>query len=693
MKKFYFSLFLAASVCMNAQQLAPCATYNAMEKHFANDPAAKNRFDKVQKELKKQFNKNAASKVAAVQYTIPIVFHVLHMAGAENVSDASLIAALAQVNMDYARTSPDASTVAQPYQNLYINSDIKFVLPTKDPNGNCTNGITHTWDTRTNWLTGSANYTGITWDPTKYLNVIIVKSIDPGSGIIGYTYLPGTYPLGSDADAIVYAYNFISGLDIRSLSHEIGHWFNLPHTFGNSNNPGIVCGDDGIADTPATKGTYACPSSTTGNICDALQYDNVENIMNYSSCPKNFTTDQTNVMRAAAQSTLVGRDNLWSASNLTLTGVTSTPNCAPICDFHANFNSYTVCLGGSITMKDFSYNAPVTSYSWTASGATIASPSASQTAMTFTTAGTSVVTLTVTNGQGSSTKTRSVTVLNNTSTVIANYGESFEAAGLPPGWTITNPNGGSIAWDQTTLGSSNGTQSYFIEGGSDVAGHIDYLNMPSLDVLNHPNNKFTFKYAYARQDVNNNDVFKVQASINCGGTWMDLVQMSAANMAAGSGGTTTFPLVPDASQWKFYDLSDPNNPLWFLVQNSSGVQFRFVFIEDQGGIGFGNRFFLDEVVFADPNGMKENSLGTEFKLFPNPCNGKVNLEFSLNDLSQVNISVTNVLGQTISNEQYAKVLPGEHKYALNSNGTLGKGIYFVKLEVNGSMNIRKLIIE
>ena len=118
----------------------------------------------------------------------------------------------------------------------------------------------------------------------------------------------------------------MSGLAARNLSHEIGHWFNLTHTFGNTNNPGLVCGSsaggDGVSDTPDTKGNFStCPASSTNTAftCTspnptntANYYQNVQNFMDYSSCPRNFTTGQTNKMRTAAQSATSSRNNLWS---------------------------------------------------------------------------------------------------------------------------------------------------------------------------------------------------------------------------------------------------------------------------------------------------------------------------------------------------------------------------------------------
>ena len=189
-RKIYLLLALFAGINLFTQTLVkaqqaiqPCNTYDAMESYFKTHPEARQRYEAQQEafnlELEKAFNYQASQRsAAAFVYTVPVVFHILHTGGPENINDQLCINALAQVNKDYARTGNDVGTIAQPFQNRYINSDIVFQLARKDPNGNCTSGIVHRYDTRTDWSqSNTGNYNGITWNPTKYLNIIIVKNI------------------------------------------------------------------------------------------------------------------------------------------------------------------------------------------------------------------------------------------------------------------------------------------------------------------------------------------------------------------------------------------------------------------------------------------------------------------------------------------------------------------------------------
>ncbi|MBL7913111.1 MAG: T9SS type A sorting domain-containing protein [Bacteroidia bacterium] len=701
LSKIALGIALLSAVTGFSQEgkIQPCNTFAAMEEYFVSNPEARKSYEAQQEQLQKLVVAQSANKSsAAFQYTIPVVFHILHLGGSENVSDATCINAINQMNLDYAAAGPDVNTVAAPFQSLYINSDIKFMLAHKDPAGNCTSGIEHIYDARTNWSQSNVgtNYAGLTWDPTKYLNIFVVKQIIPtgtvtGGGIIvGYTYKPGTWGSGALQDAITYNYQFLTGMtNIRSLSHEAGHWLNLTHTFGNTNNPGVVCGDDGVSDTPWTKGNFsACPSSLTGNTCSGGPGSNVENIMDYSSCPKNFTQGQTAVMRAALASGVSGRNNLSTGANLIATDVDGAGICAPIANYIST-TGYTVCSGGSLTMKDLSYNGVITTYAWSAdNGAVIASPAASLTSITFPTQGVTTITLNVSNGQGNSSKVRTVTVLNGTPFITGNYYESFENPGVPINWSVINTQG--IGWDQTNIAAKDGSGSYFLDGTQSQFGQVDILVMPIMDVVNNPSNLLTFSYAYARQTSTHNDKLVLQGSLDCGGTWIDVVNLSAATMASGSGGVTSTPYAPSsASEWKDVDVT--TYPYWFNFANSPSALFRFVFTEDATN-GMGNRLFLDALNFQNPNGLNELTKSYNLNIFPNPSNGEITVKFNLNDASTVKVNVVDVLGKNVLPVSTHNFGSGEQAISINKGSTLAKGIYFVNLNVNGAKLSKKLVI-
>jgi len=691
----------------------PCGTYEAMEQHFASHPQDRMRYENAQKELLQSVTINASAKPAAFEYTVPVVFHVLHQGGPENVSDAVIMAALDQVNRDFSRAGSDTGAIFAPFRSRYVNSEIKFVLAKRDPQGNCTNGIVRYIDPKTNWSQSGGNqnfYWTYTWNSTRYLNVYIVGSITPagtvtGGGIIvGYTYMPGTHAAGSPRDAIVYRSSHLSANmpnpDARSLSHEIGHWLGLSHTFGPTNNPGINCGDDGIADTPPTKGNFSsCPasSSNTNHTCSSPNpsnvnnyFQNVENIMDYSSCPRNFTQGQTTVMRNILASAIANRQNLSSVGNLTLTGINVTTPCAPKAEFLSTNGSYTVCAGGSLTMKDFSYNGVISNYIWNAdNGSVINAPNAVQTSITFPNVGAVSVSLTVSNSQGASVKTRNVVVLDATPSLVGPFFESFENPGVPYNWSVIDVQNDGFSWLQTGQTAYHDNYCFYIDGLTHAPSASDILQMPLLDVKNNMTNKLSFAYAYRRKNSTHDDVLRVQGSRDCGGTWNDIVVLSASAMAQGSGGVDTEMFFPNSDQWKTYVLSD--HPMWLNYINSSSVLVRFNFIE--ASAGYGNNFFIDLIDFTAPVGINELTKSFGLSLYPNPSSSETTLRFNLQTTSAVKISLLDVLGKEVKIIANQTLAAGEQNFSVNSDEALSKGIYFVNLNVNGAIMSQKLVIK
>ncbi|MBP9069815.1 MAG: T9SS type A sorting domain-containing protein [Bacteroidia bacterium] len=646
------------------------------------------------------YGKSMAAKSASSVpiFTIPVVFHVLHLGGTENISDAQINSAMTILNNDYQIANTDTNLVVKPFKNIIGDIQIKFALATKDPSGNCTSGIVRHVDANTDW-TGTAAEFAYTWPRAKYLNVYVVRSITIGQNAAGYTFRPGTAP-SIDHDAIVCLHDYVGAIgtsnanNSRTLTHEAGHWFGLNHVWTNVNGPvAVTCGDDGISDTPVTKGYTTCPNGTVNaQSCVPGTAENYQNYMDYSYCSYMFSVGQGVAMHNVLNGTVAERNSLSTGTNLIATGVVNpATNCAPIADFLSiAVNGYTVCSGQSINLfKDMSYNATVSSRLWTATnGATITTPSASSTVIWFPNPGTSVVTLSVTGSSGGSAMSRTITVINSAATATNGITESFEGSGVPPNWGVTNPNG--VGWVQTSNAALHGAFSFMLDGAISSAGSEDFLNMPTMDFVANPGATLRFSYAYRQKTVTHADVFKVQLSNDCGGTWKDVYAPSASALAAGSGGVGTAAFVPTLAEWKTQDVS--SHPNYGSMVGSSSVLGRFFFKEATGG--FGNKMYIDSVnLVTAPIGVNELTRHLRLTLSPNPTNASATLNFVLSNQADVKVIVMDVAGKLVSPERAYSLAAGNHNITLNENGTLNKGIYIVSLEYNGTKLARKLIIE
>jgi hypothetical protein len=414
--------------------------------------------------------------------------------------------------------------------------------------------------------------------------------------------------------------------------------------------------------------------------------------MDYSYCSRMFTTGQAVRMQNAANSGINGRNNLSSSTNLFDTGITDPQTaCVPKLDVSAS--KLIVCSGIALNLSSYISNGAANTFSWAASnGAIIANSQAANTSITFNTPGVATVSCTASNVNGSSTDVIVITVLNGVSNITANNKESFENVTLPANWTVINTTTPDSKWEITSIGANMGVKSVFVAGEELAPNSTEILESPSYDFKNNPGAKFSFKYAYAKYDNSNKDAFKVMASKDCGGTWIDIWSPSNTFMANNSGGVTTIPLLPTI-EWVEYNVSE-DSPPFVLFENEPNVRFRFSFQGDVGGVGFGNsnRIFLDDISFTTPVGSNEITKSVGLNVYPNPTNSEFKLSFNLSDAAKVSYEVLSITGAKMIQATEKEFSTGSHELSINTNNQLTQGIYFLNVKLNGIKMIKKIII-
>ncbi|MFT5263690.1 MAG: hypothetical protein ACI8YQ_002434, partial [Polaribacter sp.] len=277
----------------NAQQ-RDCGTMEYLEQQIETDPKRAAKMEQIENATKAFLSD--PNRVIEGILTIPVVFHVVWNTAAENLSESQINSQLQILTDDFRRFNSDADgTWPQA-----ADSEIEFCLATSDPDGNAHSGITRT-NTSVTSFGGNDNVkfnsTGghDAWPAGDYMNFWVC---DLSGGLLGYAQFPGG---PANTDGIVCDYQYVGDEGTatppyelgRTATHEVGHWLNLRHIWGDGG-----CGvDDQVADTPLSDASNGgCP--TTHQSCGSV--DMVQNYMDYTydGCMNLLTLGQKNRMRA-----------------------------------------------------------------------------------------------------------------------------------------------------------------------------------------------------------------------------------------------------------------------------------------------------------------------------------------------------------------------------------------------------------
>jgi len=226
-------------------------------------------------------SENHALRAAALPFAgrtgctkIPVVVHVVYKTAEQNISDAQIKSQIDILTADYRKKNADIGAVPTAFASLATDVRVEFELAKVDPSGNPTSGITRTATTATSFSDDDAVKSAATggadpWPSDKYLNIWVCQL---GGGLLGYAQFPGG-PAATDGVVILQSAFGNTGTAAapfnlgRSATHEVGHWLNLRHIWGDD---GTGCsGSDFVADTPnqggPNFGTPAFPHVTCGN--------------------------------------------------------------------------------------------------------------------------------------------------------------------------------------------------------------------------------------------------------------------------------------------------------------------------------------------------------------------------------------------------------------------------------------------
>lgn len=467
------SLWCAAFMCLAslvfAQEVAyPCAASEMQRALFQKDSTLLKRQQALDEDIQQHLLRQAKNPVlrSAAVVTIPVVVHVIHQNGTENINDAQVQSALQHLNDAFAHQGYYGAS------GTGTSIPIQFCLAQRTPDNLPSNGITRDVSalTEMNMETQDAALKKLSrWDAKEYVNIWVVRDINStayGAGVAGYAYYASAHGLSVDGVVCEARYFGSSPANDVVLIHEIGHYLNLYHTFegGCTNNQCDLEGDR-VCDTPPDQAKHtgclynSCSTdaadSRTVNPLKSDVNDLTENYLDYSpfSCQHAFTPGQSARMLAALQTV---RSSLLESSGC-------LPPCTQVIAADIVVPS-NIVVGSQVAFK---YNGSgATQYEWKLNGTVFSNQQNPN--FTFSQPGSYTLEVYARNADpncGARKKTTIVVLCN----VVADFTPKLSAARLGDLVTFTSTSSGAtkLEWsvNGVVVGTGNTYSQTFSAGG------------------------------------------------------------------------------------------------------------------------------------------------------------------------------------------------------------------------------------
>jgi len=710
MKKKLLCLVLPLAMLgyAKAQTHRVCSTMQHLEVLKAQDPQLEQRMQQIENNTQNFVaTDNDASRAAGVQYTIPVVVHVLYNTSTQNISDAQVLSQIAVMNADFRKLNADASLIPSAFAGVAADAQIEFCLAQRTPAGLATTGIIHKSTTTTSFIDDdkakkSAQGGDDAWDATKYLNLWVCNL---GGGLLGYAQFPGG---AAATDGVVINYtafgkngSAVSPYNLgRTVTHEVGHWLNLRHIWGDAN-----CGSDLVTDTPTQQtSNFGCPSYPHVTCSNGSAGDMFMNYMDYTddACMYMFSTGQKSRMMALfgtggsrvglstsngctpPATASCGTPASQSAASITASGATISWAAVSgatsySLEYKASANSTWSSVSSTSTSSALSGLSAATSYDYRVSANCSGTLGATTSATSFTTTGgTTGTTNTVIIGTGTAT------------TGTAPYGTYYmdhrvqyiitKAELTAAGYTSVNSYIKSLAFNVSS------TSGQVMNNLTIKVGHTTSASFGSTSFKALTNQVTVYNGNYTAVAGLNTHDFTTRFNYN--GTSNLIIDMCWDNSSYTSDNNVYYTTTASyMTVYKRQDVAAGNVCSTTTGTRSySRANMKLTFTNSASGR-----------LSADDETVVLNETPT-FELYPNPTSSQINLNYTVvNDNSPVKIEVFNMMGSLIGSYSQGTQSAGTYTFTADMKENynfqnLSNGIYICNLNIDGTIQSKRFVL-
>jgi len=691
-------LLILISTTAFSTVIEKCATMQASKNQVNENPDLLKQIEALENFIQKnKVNQKKAGEII----TIPVIFHVVYKNDSENLSTERLMSQIDVLNEDFRKLNENADKTIEIFKDRAADFEIEFCLAQTDPEGFPSTGINRVFTdslqfTGNNGVKFTATGGADAWPATAYLNFWVC---DLESIILGYAQFPER---NQATDGVVVDYTqigrgYVTGITGRTATHEIGHWMNLRHIWGDEdeNDRGNCMLDDFVEDTPPAVDSHnGCPLND--NSCpDDNEPDMVQNYMDYSAdnCLTLFTEGQKQRARAIFEPEgprhAITQSNKCTAAVLADNDIRlleliqplqnqnlCTTSVSPVINFR-NFGNNTI---SSVKAEIFVDDVPTTTSEWNGELTTGSFGDFELSTFELSPGNYKLKFLltSINNSTDENPEDNEITINIQVLGSELPLEQGFESNTFPPDfYNLYDNEAKDQGFELNTDVARSGTNCMYINCFKyESAGNKYEFVLPILNLKDFENTELEFYNAYARYDATDSDTLEVLVSKDCGSTFKSVFKREGALLASEGNTTSTFvPSSPEKWKLRTVDLSE--------FDRAEEVIVKFVCINSNE-----QNLYIDDIAIKGdkmPLNLNDNILGN-VELSPNPAINQTQL--IINKPISGTLQLHSIDGKVL---EVQKITFQQRNLTINLEN-YNSGTYFLSLNSKGLIKTFKLVV-